>query len=860
MKRIRGKARLLVGYLVLLALSYLIWGLLPPAGRPTDGEKTKLLASDNKEELHIAYRAWGDPADPVVLLLHGSPDIKNSLHGLAERLAAGGFHVLRPDLPGFGASTRDPADPGIAAQARWMSRFLSEGGWEKAHVAGFSMGGGVAIELARQAPERVRSLSLLSGLGVQELELFGDYHLNHAVHRLQFGLLLAARYALPHFGMFPRQPFHLGYARQFLQSDQRPIRRYLRRWDKPVWIFHGKSDGLVPVEAAREHARLLPQAEMELVGGGHLLALRRPALVVEKWLPFLQAVEAGEARWRADAPLAARTRAWEPFPGQERQRLRGIGRLLLMTIIAVGTLASEDLAGISAGLLAAAGTLGYGSAVLASFLGILIGDSLLYAAGYHFGRPLLEHRWARWFVPRHGLDRAQAMFQRYGLWIIIITRFLPGTRAATYFSAGVLRAPFWRFLLVFALAAALWTPLLVGLAYLAGSQLQQFYGAYELLALPVLIAAGLLVYLFLHYVIPLLTFRGRARLRGKWIRATRWEFWPSWQVNGPLFVYMVMYSLFRYRNPMLVTAVNPLMPHGGFLGESKSAILSAFRGADGAVARWRRIPGGDSGERMEAFEVARRELNLPFPVVLKPDEGQRGIGVRIVGNDDEAEEVLGETSLPMLLQEYVGGTEAGVFYAKAPSWTRGRILSIVIKKQLQVVGDGESTLEVLLHRHPRAVAQLALFLRRFADRLEEIPAQGETVALGQLGTHALGSLFLDGRHLCSEELRQTVETWAEAVPGFFFGRFDVKSPDEESLRRGEGLRIMEVNGVTSEAAHIYDPKHGVLTAWRTLTEQWRLAYAIAAENARAGAEVSGFRPFVRDLVKARQRQRPLAGK
>jgi len=113
MKRIRGKARLLVGYLVLLALSYLIWGLLPPAGRPTDGEKTKLLASDNREELHIAYRAWGDPADPVVLLLHGSPDIKNSLHGLAERLAAGGFHVLRPDLPGFGGSTRDPADPGI---------------------------------------------------------------------------------------------------------------------------------------------------------------------------------------------------------------------------------------------------------------------------------------------------------------------------------------------------------------------------------------------------------------------------------------------------------------------------------------------------------------------------------------------------------------------------------------------------------------------------------------------------------------------------------------------------------------------------------------------------------------------------
>jgi len=855
-----GKQKLLLAYGALLLLSYLVWMLLPPTSGPAPDQKTIQLANERGKEIRLAYREWGSGRAPTVLLLHGSPVAGKSLLGLAKELDGAGFHVLLPDLPGFGGSTRELSDLGIAAQAEWMERFLASGNWGGVHLGGYSMGSGVAIELARRAPAKVRSLSLLSGLGVQELELFGDHDLNQAVHRLQVGLLLAVKYTVPHFGFFSQQPFHLGYARQFLHTDQRPLRRYLRRWNGPAYIFHTRADGLIPVEAAREHARLMPQAKTDLQDGGHLLVLRRPGIVTREWVPFLRAVGEGEALRRRDAPLAARTAAWEPFAAEERQRIRGLGRILLMIVIAVGTLASEDLAGISAGLLAASGTLSYGSAVLASFLGIFIGDSLLYAAGYHFGRPLLEHRWARWFVPRQGLDRAQAMFHRYGLWIIIVTRFLPGTRAATYFSAGALRAPFWRFLFVFALAAALWTPLLVGLAYLAGSQLQQFYGAYEALALPLLIGAGLLVYLLLHYLLPLLTFRGRARLRGKWLRAIRWEFWPSWQMYGPLFVYVILYSLFRYRNPMLVTAANPLMPHGGFLGESKSDILSAFAGAGAALPKWRLLPAGTGEARTLAFDTAMRELSLAYPVVLKPDEGQRGIGVRIVEDRAQAEEALAETSLPVLLQEHLDGCEAGIFYAKAPSWRRGEIISVVMKKQLQIHGDGRSTIEALLHRHPRTVAQLSLFLRRFRDRLEEVPREGEVVSLGRLGTHALGSLFLDGRPLASEPLRKTVESWAETAPGFAFGRFDVKAPDEASLRRGENLRIMEVNGVTSEAAHIYDPQYGVVTAWRTLARQWRLAYAIAAEQAQRGAEVSRFAPFVRDLLRARRRQRALRGR
>ena len=65
----------------------------------------------------------------------------------------------------------------------------------------------------------------------------------------------------------------------------------------------------------------------------------------------------------------------------------------------------------------------------------------------------------------------------------------------------------------------------------------------------------------------------------------------------------------------------------------------------------------------------------------------------------------------------------------------------------------------------------------------------------------------------------------------------MRAPSAAALARGR-FTVLELNGVTAEAAHVYDPRHGLVAAWRSLLWQWRLAYAIGAENARAGARVS----------------------
>ena len=88
---------------------------------------------------------------------------------------------------------------------------------------------------------------------------------------------------------------------------------------------------------------------------------------------------------------------------------------------------------------------------------------------------------------------------------------------------------------------------------------------------------------------------------------------------------------------------------------------------------------------------------------------------------------------------------------------------------------------------------------------------------------------------------------------FHFGRFDLRVPSVERFRAGLELTILELNGVTSEATHIYAPGASLLAAYRTLFEQWRLAFAIGAANFAAGAPATDLRTLFRLLRTRRSR-------
>jgi len=551
--------------------------------------------STTEREIEVAYYDFpgSGPNVPVVLVLHGSPVATSFLQPFLDTLRAQtDFRLIAPDLPGMGASTREVADYSIAAHAHAVAALLDELEVSPVHVVGYSMGGGVALELSRQRPDLIASLDLLSSIGVQEYEMFGIYEINHSVHALQWAVLSAIRWGVPHFGYFDRQPLNVSYARNFLDTDQRPLRQCLREYAGPMLIQHGRDDVLVPIQAAREHERLVPQSNLKLYDGGHALIYSAPDLLAADLVTFVETVEEDRATTRATADTDRLEDAAQPFRRDRSWRYTGLAAVLVVFLLMAATLVSEDLTCIGGGFLAANGLISLPLAIIACFFGIFIGDLLLYVAGRKLGRPALHRRPMRWFVSEAAERRAEAWFHRRGAIIILASRFLPGTRAATYFTAGVVRASFWKFLGFFGLAAALWTPLLVTVASRVGQRMLTWYESYEAWALPGLLLGIVTLYLLVEYGIPLCSWRGRRLLLGRWRRLTRWEYWPLWVVNAPVVLYVLWLVFIRYRRPTAFTLSNPAIPHGGFIGESKSSILAAFPAEADYMLPWDCCPGG----------------------------------------------------------------------------------------------------------------------------------------------------------------------------------------------------------------------------------------------------------------------------
>src|SRR5437868_13928688 len=136
-----------------------------------------------------------------------------------------------------------------------------------------------------------------------------------------------------------------------------------------------------------------------------------------------------------------------------------------LLLIALATFITEDLTCIATGALVAQGRLNFFPATLACLLGIYAGDMLLFLGG-RFAQRLVVR-----FVSREKIAQASEWMSRRGMAVVFLSRFAPGLRLPTYLAAGALKTRFWRFMLYFLIAAAIWTPLLVGAAALAGSRI-----------------------------------------------------------------------------------------------------------------------------------------------------------------------------------------------------------------------------------------------------------------------------------------------------------------------------------------------------------------------------------------------------
>lgn len=328
-----------------------------------------------------------------------------------------------------------------------------------------------------------------------------------------------------------------------------------------------------------------------------------------------------------------------------------------------------------------------------------------------------------------------------------------------------------------------------------------------------------------------------------WIKLTRFEFWPYWVFYFPCLFYG-LYLALKSGSLTYFTAVNPGMKAGGLVGEGKMNMLQKIDPQ--YLPRTLHIHPADQPNK-ELLLLELQEAGIPFPFVIKPNTSERGIGVEKITDATMFFQYLTTHFGDFVVQEFIDwDIELGVLYHRFPNGTSG-ISSIVQKEFLMLRGDGKSTLKQLMHANVRARFRLTYLFQKFDKHLEHVLPTGERMLLEPIGNHNRGTAFINANQLNTKELIEVFNAISQPMDGFYYGRFDIKVKSFSDLQAGKNIRIMEVNGVESEPAHIYDPAMPILEAYKVVSQHMDLIYRLSKANRRLGAINYSFINFIKEL-------------
>lgn len=312
------------------------------------------------------------------------------------------------------------------------------------------------------------------------------------------------------------------------------------------------------------------------------------------------------------------------------------------------------------------------------------------------------------------------------------------------------------------------------------------------------------------------------------------ELWPRWAFYPPVVFYALWLSA-KYGGLTTLTASNPSMKNGGFVGDSKNEIYRLFPEALKQYIPLTLFIKATTDIEQVTTEMDHKGLN--FPIVAKPDSGCRGAGVQKIHNTQELDYYLRDfpDTDNIILQEYVPyEAEAGVFYIRHPNEEKGHIFSLTLKYFPYIYGDGKSTIKQLIASDKRASKLQETYLVRHQNKLDVILGQGEPFRLSFAGAHSKGTIFKDGNAYITPAMEDFFDELSKQIPEFYFGRFDIRFEDMRSLETGKNMKIIELNGAGAEATHIWDSKTSLLKAYDTLFKQFKHVYEIGAKNKKRG--------------------------
>ncbi|MGD9692153.1 MAG: alpha/beta fold hydrolase [Phycisphaerales bacterium] len=835
------------------------WGWSKRAEKDVPGatrETARLLVGDRAGKLREEKVSWlwwepreVDASKAPVVLIHGSPGEADDMAAFGGMLRGAGYEVYSVDMPGFGGSQRWVSDYSIKANGHVLIALLDHLKIRRAHLIGWSLGGGAALHAAADEPSRVASVTMLASIGTMEAEGSGSYGFERAKYALGFFAAVIVPEFVPHFGLLGDRAHRFAFIRSFWDTDLRPMRALLQRITTPTLIVHGRDDPLVPAWGAELHHSLIPTSRLVMLDANHFLPLDidppgkkmdgHAAQTLTHVLPFLARHD------RPGVPALPGVADFAPVTDTGRSDLgpfevsRGTAWWLIVLLIIIATFITEDGTVIAVGLAIAHHQIDWGVGFIACLIGIAAGDGGLWLLGRVFGRRALRLPLLRGWLPESSLERWGRWFDRHTVQAVFLARVIPGTRLPTYLAAGLLSRRAHGFLFWAAVAAFVWTPFILITVIMVGPGV--FEAVRSVFSGPVAIVVSIAVlFVGIRSVVYLFTWEGRRRLSRDVSLPWRHEFWPAWIFYAPLVPYALWLAA-KHGKPMTFTCINPAIAHGGgTVGESKWEILEKLSASREWVIPTAYIPDhlapADRASRVD--EIVRNESRFGgYPVALKPDAAQRGHGFKVARSKEEAERYFRDMTRPAILQAFHPGPhEVGVLWSRDTNGGRGMIFSITKKRFQTLVGNGKDTLERLIWQHPRYRMQAETFLKRFDAQRDRVLGEGERLHLAVAGNHCQGTMFEDGAELITAELEARFNeiSLSFAGDGLDFGRYDVRYEDEAEFRRGEGFQIIELNGTMSESTNMYDPKRSVWWAYGVLFRQWRAMFELGAWRRKQG--------------------------
>lgn len=334
-----------------------------------------------------------------------------------------------------------------------------------------------------------------------------------------------------------------------------------------------------------------------------------------------------------------------------------------------------------------------------------------------------------------------------------------------------------------------------------------------------------------------------------------WEYYPWQIVYLPVYIYY-LFCVLRTGRFFYFGQVNSNMRNAGFFGNTKTEMYASLPPSSYPNTLL-------LTPTMTMAQIRERIFNIGFqyPLIVKPNIGERGEQLEKLDTEQDLIQYRNTYSFDCILQPFIDyDFECSIFCYRLQSSNPIIITSVVGKKFLQVIGDGQSTLETLIDKDDRAYLQKESLSKKWHVAFKEIIPKDKIIILRPNANHSKGASFYDLKEANNGALQQVVDGWCQQMKGFRYGRFDIRCQSIDDLKANQHYKIIEVNGIGAEPIDMYIPGTSVWKSWKILIFHWRKMYLISRINEQPEAKHFSDKEGWRELFAYRKFKREIAQK